>query len=88
MDMNEKRKIIDIASDVIDELERATEQYGKIHSAHEGYAVIKEEVDELWGAVKIKSLGFEEQKGECIQIAAMAIRFILDLDPEEQKNNE
>jgi len=84
--MNKKRKIIDIASEIIEELESATEKFGKFNSAHEGYAVIKEELDELWDAVKIKSLGFREQRRECVQIAAMAIRFILDIEPKENKN--
>lgn len=88
MDMNEKRKMIDIASEVIDELEKATKMFGKFRVPHEGFAVILEEVDELWDAVKIKSRGFKEQRKECIQIAAMAIRFILDLDQKEQKDGK
>jgi hypothetical protein len=52
-----------------------------LSSNHEGYAVILEELDELWDAVKKSksSKANSEMRGECIQIAAMAIRFIEDL---------
>ena len=56
-------------------------KYPSFHSTHEGYAVIDEEVDELWELVKKNKgmAGNAEMKAECIQIAAMAIRFICDL---------
>lgn len=60
---------------------KASTKYQRFHSTHEGYAVIKEEVDELWDLVKANKgiNGNEQFKKECIQIAAMAIRFIKDL---------
>lgn len=59
------------------ELIRATEKFGSFKSAHEGYAVLLEEVDELWDEVKAnnKSLAREE----CVQVAAMAVRFLVDV---------
>ena len=68
-----------VVDEIFDELEDATKKFGRFNSPHEGYAVIQEEVDELWDAVKTKSLGYKEQRKECIQIAAMAIRFVFDL---------
>ena len=68
-----------IVNEIIDEIDSANKKFGRFNSSHEGYAVIKEEVDELWHAVKVKSLGFKEQRKECIQIAAKAIRFIIDI---------
>lgn len=59
------------------ELIRATAKFGAFKSAHEGYAVLLEEVDELWDEVKAnnKSLAREE----CVQVAAMAVRFLVDV---------
>lgn len=59
------------------ETERAIELHGEFHSAHEGYAVILEELEELWREVmknKAKRTP-ERMRDECIQIAAMAVKF-------------
>ena len=69
----------DIWDEIAIELDYATDKFGSFHNGHEGYAVIKEEVDELWDAIKDKQQGILEQRKECIQIAAMAIRFIYDV---------
>jgi hypothetical protein len=63
------------------ELESAMNKYPRLHSNHEGWAVIREEVDELWDRIKeSKSTKADDfMKLECIQIAAMAVRFIIDL---------
>jgi len=42
-----------IAKEVIEELERAEAKFGPFNSSHEGYAVILEELDELWEVVKL-----------------------------------
>jgi hypothetical protein len=39
---------------VLTELAKATEQFGSFGNAHEGYAVLLEEVDELWEVIKSK----------------------------------
>jgi hypothetical protein len=64
-----------------EEVIRAKGLYPTFNSTHEGYAVIFEEIDELWDLVR-KNKGIDgdlRMKNECIQIAAMAIRFIEDL---------
>ena len=63
----------------------ASSKYPPFHSTHEGYAVIKEEVDELWDMVKANKgiNGNTEMRKEAIQIAAMALRFIVDLCSQE-----
>lgn len=61
------------------ELYVATEKYGPFASAHEGYAIILEELDELWDAIKDKDKGIEEFKKEAIQVGAMALRFLVDI---------
>lgn len=70
----------EILTDVKDELRDAQDKFPKFNSEHEGYAVIKEEVDELWILVKGKKTLWKDKRHECIQIAAMAIRFVHDLD--------
>lgn len=64
---------------VEDEFHSASDKFGSFHSPHEGYAIIKEELDELWDAIKDKELGMPEQAVEARQVAAMAIRFLVDL---------
>jgi len=49
-----------------------------MNSAHEGYAVLQEEVDELWDDVKHDNL--PGALDEALQVAAMGVRFIYDLD--------
>lgn len=65
---------------VRDELIAATARYGQFNSPHEGYAVIKEELEELWDEIKkrpaVRNAG--RMEAEAIQLAAMTIRFIVD----------
>lgn len=77
-----------VAGEVISELSRArTVHPTDYHSAHEGYAVILEELDRLWEIVKInpdkyyasKENWKADMKREAIHVAAMAIRFITDV---------
>lgn len=62
------------------EIDRAGTAYPPFNSAHEGFAILLEEVDELWDLVKVKQSkrDIEAMKAEAIQIAAMAVRFIED----------
>ncbi len=66
------------------EYKEARRRYKPFHSTHEGFAVIQEEVEELWEMVK-KNKGTTIKDGnalmvkECIQIAAMAYAFVRDL---------
>ena len=77
VDFNMPRAMIEVAN----ELSEAVQKFPAFHSAHEGYAVIAEELDELWMEVK-KQHGPERDaamRREAIQVAAMALRFIEDL---------
>lgn len=60
---------------------RASELYPNFHSNHEAYAVIKEEVDELWDAIKKSKevIGNKQIRQELIQIGAMALRYLNNL---------
>jgi len=65
------------------EYERAAARHANFNSGHEGYAVIREELDELWEEVKTKD-GLGRACEEAVQVAAMALRFLVDL-PRETK---
>ena len=71
-----------VIDQVAAELDRA---YAKFpvpqKSNHEGYAVVLEELDEAWDEIKRDHSGLARK--EMIQVAAMAIRFIADLDLRE-----
>ena len=77
-----------IIKDILDEYLFATNKYSAFNSANEGYAVIKEEVDELWDIIKKKQSerNYNNLRKEAIQIAAMAIRFIVDIYIKENKS--
>jgi glutamyl-tRNA reductase len=65
------------------ELNRALRLHGRFASAHEGWAVIYEEVDELWDEVKKRkrSRSPARLRREACQVAAMAVRFMLEVTP-------
>jgi len=85
---NQQEKNIDvILADVKNELTRAIDLFETFHSAHEGYGVLLEEVDELWDIVKINGDN-EAMIEEAIQVAAMAVRFVLDVCMRRVNDNE
>lgn len=53
--------------------------HNPIAGRHEGYAVILEELDELWEECKQKRPDPSRMRAEAIQVAAMALRFAVDL---------
>ena len=61
------------------ELELANSYFPLFNSSHEGYAVIKEELDELWDEIKNNKSPESKtrQKNEAVQVAAMAIKFLI-----------
>ena len=61
------------------EYRSATAAFGQLSSGHEGYGVIKEELDELWDEIKVKPQDKYRMRDEATQLAAMAIRFIVDV---------
>jgi hypothetical protein len=68
-------------------LKNALRNYPPFTSAHEGYAILLEEVDELkeevWKKPALRSR--DAMRKEAVQVAAMAIRFVQDVcDKEEQ----
>ena len=62
------------------ELERALGTFPPLNSPHEGYAVIREELErELWAHVCDNTGRSADAEKEAIQVAAMAVRYALDL---------
>lgn len=67
------------ADEAASELARAVSKFGPMASAHEGYAVILEELEELWAHVKANTGSSPEARQEAIQLAAMALRYVTDV---------
>jgi hypothetical protein len=61
---------------VLDEYRQARTKFGPFRSQHEGYSIILEELDELWDEVKANEPA--KAKAEAIQVAAMALAFLLE----------
>ena len=73
--------VLDLLVACARELSSAQANNEAFHSAHEGYAVLLEEVEELkaWVWRKRQDRAASAMSKECIQVAAMAIRFIVDV---------
>jgi molybdopterin biosynthesis enzyme len=64
---------------VVAEYLSASRKHPKFNSAHEGYAVILEEMDELKDEVWKRHHDAELMRKEAVQVAAMALRFLTDV---------
>ena len=61
-----------------EELDRAFAKHPSAGwNAHQGYAILLEEVDEAWDEIKRDDL--KAARKEMIQVAAMAIRFLVEV---------
>lgn len=80
------RVINEALYDVENELGKALKNWPEFNSAHEGYAILLEEIDELkahvWTNQKCRDIGL--MRKEAVQVAAMALRFIVDVCNEER----
>ena len=64
-----------ITTQVFNELVSANRKFmAQFNSDHEGYAVIKEELEEVWD--EIKKDNHKLAREEMTQVAAMAVKFI------------
>ena len=62
-----------------DECDRGRQIYIPMRSIHEGYALLLEEMDELWDEIKKKEIEEEKIAKEASHVGAMALRFLQDL---------
>jgi hypothetical protein len=65
-------------NDVLTEVGSSLAKYGHFSSPHEGYAVILEEVEELWDEIKAKRGYTQAAYDEAKQIAAMALVYMTE----------
>lgn len=70
-------------------LEKAQAKHAPMRGEHEGYAVILEELDELWDEVKAQKIDRNALLKEALHVSAMGLRFVVDVclsrqDPEVQ----
>jgi hypothetical protein len=70
---------LSVAAEIAGELTRARAKHGPMHGPHEGWAVIKEELDELWEHVRADTGTSAEARKEAIQIAAMALAYAIEV---------
>lgn len=68
---------------VIERLVVAQRKFGPMQSPHEGYAVILEEVDELWKEIKdnkrLPAVYKSHMTEEALHVCAMSLRFLIDV---------
>lgn len=76
--MSRTRQVLE---EVAGELDEAITKYPPFNSANEGYAVILEELDELWEEVRKPptQVNLMMMRKEAIQVAAMAARMVTDV---------
>ncbi len=76
----ENEHFYQIELDMENELRSSMDKYPLFNSAHEGYAVILEELDELWDELKKRKPDREKMRAEAIQVGAMAMMFIASME--------
>lgn len=64
---------------VLTEYKEATREFGAFKSAHEGLAIIQEEFEELKAEVFHRDESRADMRHEAKQLAAMTIRFLVDI---------
>lgn len=76
------------SSEFAEELAKARRKFPVQNSAHEGYAVILEELEELWDLVKQKQSerDYSLLRKETIQLGAMVLAFLVEVvEPENRR---
>ena len=79
MDLN----VVGILVEAEDELASARKEFPDFNSAHEGKAIIEEELDELWDEIKKKKRSRGKMRKEALHVVAMGLRFITDICEEK-----
>ena len=74
-----------VCVEVVREFAEISGKFKPFNSAHEGYGVLAEEVEELWEEIRKKRSMRDKGRmwNEAKQVAAVAMRFMVDLCTEE-----
>ncbi len=73
------RRLTTLLIEIGGQLAKAEQKHAPMHGPHEGYAVILEELDELWDEIKRQQIDQAAMRKEALHVAAMALRFVKDL---------
>lgn len=76
---DKRRKIMRIAIEIADEVERAEKKHAPLNSPHEAWSVIFEELEELREHVRADTGRSADARKEAIQVAATGLRYVLNL---------
>lgn len=78
---------MNIFEQILNEKNKAVSLHGNFTSLHEAYAVLLEEVDEVWDIVKQKTedRNIDNLKKELIQVAAICVKTIEYLDSKQKE---
>lgn len=68
-----------ILTDIHTEIVKARVKHPPMNTPHEGSSVIREEFEELWEHVRADTGQTPEARKEAIQLAAMAVMYVLEL---------
>lgn len=71
---------------VREEVLRALSIAGRMQTPHDGWAIIREEVDELWDEVKADKGESLDAYKEAVQVAAMGVRYVVDITDIQGEN--
>lgn len=71
-------KLMELHNKVYEEYVSARKKFGPFDNAHEGYAVILEELDEIWDHIRCNS-SYSEMEIEVVQLATMVFAFWIEL---------
>lgn len=74
-------EVIAALREIRDEVSRALRRQPRAFSSpHEGYAFIRDKLDELW--TQVRGDDKSRAREQAVQVAAMAVRFLIDIkDP-------
>lgn len=78
----DKSTLLHISSKLVAEVERANKIHGQFTSLHHAYAVILEELDELWKEIKCKQPDRHRLTEEATHVGAMAVKLLAYLEDE------
>lgn len=71
-----------VAEEILDAYTKARVKHAPMRGPHEGYAILLEEVDELWDEVKAwqsDDPNREKMRKEALHVAAMALAFLVEV---------